>query len=314
MSPEGAQWPWAVLGLERMPQEISDIRRAYARALKAIDQTTDIEGFTELRRAYEYAMAAREQRTVDGARRSGRKFEALVPKPTTRPPETFNPTPGTAAPIPEPEEPARQRNDADKDIWLRRIVGQSLVEGKNATVARLFDTPLPSGLDTAEPIQFALAEMVRQWLQEEEDGVDTKDPLSRATLRLLDRHYGWLSDYKAFERVFGRDGNLLNMAFTRAHGPILPSPNRVHLTDIPDDFDRPYAKGLYGWVVLLVCLSVLWEFWADGVDTPLWIVFLGLLILFVVVSILAAVFLLARAMISGVRDWIAVRRSRRRGR
>ena len=52
-------WPWDVLGLPGLPREEAEIRRAYARALKKIDQARDIEGFTALREAFEMALNIR---------------------------------------------------------------------------------------------------------------------------------------------------------------------------------------------------------------------------------------------------------------
>jgi hypothetical protein len=71
-------WPWSVLGVDRVPPTTGDIRRAYARALKVIDQAKDIEGFAALRQAYEGGIAMRENRTKQGEIRKERRAEAAT--------------------------------------------------------------------------------------------------------------------------------------------------------------------------------------------------------------------------------------------
>lgn len=85
-------WPWSMLALNEMPPEASDIRRAYARALKQIDQSTDIEGFTALRAAYEQAQSSFER---NAARKKPRATPA-DPNPPVQP--------TMAAPDPPPED------------------------------------------------------------------------------------------------------------------------------------------------------------------------------------------------------------------
>jgi hypothetical protein len=52
---EDAHWPWSQLGLEPTAQ-IREIRVAYARALKKIDQQQDVAGFQALREARDEAL------------------------------------------------------------------------------------------------------------------------------------------------------------------------------------------------------------------------------------------------------------------
>jgi hypothetical protein len=53
---ETGDWPWSLLGLEPTAN-IRDIRVAYARALKKIDQQSDVSGFQALREARDEAAA-----------------------------------------------------------------------------------------------------------------------------------------------------------------------------------------------------------------------------------------------------------------
>ncbi len=48
-------WPYSALGLSEFPKDQKEIKRAYARKLKTIDQSTQAEEFQELRAAFEAA-------------------------------------------------------------------------------------------------------------------------------------------------------------------------------------------------------------------------------------------------------------------
>ncbi len=310
MSPDEAPWPWAVLGLDRMPKEVSDIRRAYARALKGIDQSTDIEGFTELREAYEYAMAVREGRTAENLRRKEKK----AAKPAAEVPEAPVEVP---APPPDPETLARQRKEAGLRAWMRRIEEPSIIESRNAMVARLFDTPFPTDPETAVPIRYALAGLIRQRLMEEEENPDTKDPLTPETLQLLDRHYGWLSDYKAFQNDFHDDTALLDLAATRAFGPITPGAVSAPRKGWRGWIDHFRANGFPGWLVWLVVMISLQLLRVLEEDNPLFIgivIAFGLVVLWVVGLLLWSAVLKLKEWVNRLQDWIAIRRARRGGR
>lgn len=310
MSPEGADWPWSVLGLDRMPKQVTDIRRAYARALKGIDQSTDIEGFTDLREAYEYAMAVREGRTAENQRRKEQRAAARAEAASEPPVEV-------PAPPPDPDALARQRKEADLNAWLRRIAEPSIIESRNAMVARLFNTPFPTDPETAVPIRYALAGMVRQRLMEEEENPDTKDPLTPETLRLLDRHYGWLSDYKAFQTDFHDDTAVLDLAVTRAFGPITPGAVSAPRKGWRGRFDRFRANGFPGWLVWLVVMISLQLLRVLEEDNPLFIgivIAFALVVLWVVGLLLWSAVLKLKEWVTRLQDWIAIRRARRGGR
>lgn len=93
MSGKGG-WPWEVLGLPGRPATLAEVKRAYARRLKAIDQATDIAGFEDLRGAYEAAQ----------------RHRYAPPAPRTPPPHTAEAPAGerlsvseTGFPMPRPD-------------------------------------------------------------------------------------------------------------------------------------------------------------------------------------------------------------------
>ena len=55
MSDTETAWPWSVLGLKDTCSDPKDVRRAYAKKLKSIDPSADIDGFQALRYAYSRA-------------------------------------------------------------------------------------------------------------------------------------------------------------------------------------------------------------------------------------------------------------------
>ncbi|MGO4908853.1 hypothetical protein ACEN2J_11045 [Pseudorhodobacter sp. W20_MBD10_FR17] len=126
MSPD-AKYPWSVLGLEKMPPEVKDIRRAYARALKQIDQGNDIKGFSALRAAYENAVAIREGRDTQN---------------------DYNRTRKAAAKAAQAEAPAEQPEDAQAEVSPPPSVGRAPSPDKLVTQARR---------DAAEALLAALA-------------------------------------------------------------------------------------------------------------------------------------------------------------
>lgn len=56
MSDNPISWPWSTLGVDAPLEAAKDVRRAYSRQLKTGKWDNDIDGFEELRRAYEFAL------------------------------------------------------------------------------------------------------------------------------------------------------------------------------------------------------------------------------------------------------------------
>jgi hypothetical protein len=102
MSPSQAPWPWSVLALDGPPEDPRDIRRAYARKLKAIDANTDVEGFEKLREAYEWARMEADASSRDAHSRFAPAAVEIHQVPTAWP-EPESPAGITASEIGEPE-------------------------------------------------------------------------------------------------------------------------------------------------------------------------------------------------------------------
>ncbi len=112
MSPK--HWPWDVLELEEGARSRSDVRKAYARKLKLIDQDTEPEKFQQLRQAYE---AARDPNSfVHFARvMPPEPVPKPVPKPKPEPEPAPKPEPTPTAPPPISDDDRALLEDALPD-------------------------------------------------------------------------------------------------------------------------------------------------------------------------------------------------------
>lgn len=246
MSPEG-KWPWSVLGLDKMPEDAKDIRRAYARALKQIDQASDIEGFSKLRAAYENAVALRENRTLRNDQARARKTEAKVeqqakseasepavatpapnagpnagPAPKPAPMPSFEPP---APPQPAPEELAARARAQEASKLVDFLGTENVVLSGGARINQVLDNPLSRDPDHADAIRFAIVQVIRSRFRQSSEESVLSPQIDRETMLRLNEAYGWLSDFGAFRRDFWNNPNLLDAMATRAYGSIrAPTP------------------------------------------------------------------------------------------
>jgi hypothetical protein len=226
MSPNGA-WPWSVLGLDKMPPTTGDIRRAYARALKGIDQSKDIEGFTALRAAYDRGMALREGRTAQTEKRKARKAETLetVPPP---PSETAAPS---APVIPPPPSAHDQREAALRD-FLRELDQDNVIISAGQRILAVLNHPLAHDAKAEAQIRVTIASLIRRKFLIGEEGSMLSPQISREALMALDERFGWLSDYAAFRRDFWQNRDLQDAMISRAFGripqPVIPARRSKH--------------------------------------------------------------------------------------
>jgi hypothetical protein len=208
---KGLGWPWDVLGLEAPAEDTSTVRRAYAKALKQIDQSNDIEGFAKLRQAYE---AALQQATWAAKRQAEAEAVRSPVAETVAVPETIVPTPAPAAErrSPKPPDPVKA---LIKDLQTENLI--------RPVVRRILD-----GLqspDSADPrYRRAVAAILRDHIRENpKTGMNSLDPtISPELLRACDQRFGWISDRRAYAKDFGTSLEMILLMSGRAYDRTSP--------------------------------------------------------------------------------------------
>jgi hypothetical protein len=219
LSPDIA-WPWSVLGLSAPPANTADLRRAYARALKQIDQATDIAGFTALRDAYEVAgqlMHPHAEAPVVAT------APPDVPVTAALPASDLSASAIASAPITSPRE-------AEIDAFFHDLTTPSIVSSTGDRIVAALANPLSHDPNVALPLRPLLADMIRAMAQPDDDkGIYLTLGLRPALLALEDR-YHWLSDFASFRQDFSQDYLLLEamlacagIKLAKPHHP-MPSP------------------------------------------------------------------------------------------
>lgn len=247
MSAEG-EWPWSLLGLQEAPQDPKEIRRAYARQLKQIDQKTEIARFDALREAYAVALDLR---------------ESLTPKSAPPAPAPVAPQQDLAQPEPtQPDPPEPDLTDADlaQSAALLALLHPSK---PGTTLAERVKTVLGDQLSlapqNAEALRRAVAQAIRQASQPGLSERNLPVSLDGPLIYWLDLRYGWLSDYAAFSRDFGNDYELLEIMASRAFpAPVPPTaapPRRRSRFESTLDSLFTHGPGRYGLFLGLMVLT-----------------------------------------------------------
>jgi hypothetical protein len=237
MSPD-LRWPHDVLGLTAPPETQADIRRAYAKRLKTIDQSTDITGFTALRHAYEAALAMVESHEQPPAPQA---TPDTAPPP--EPPPLTNPAPAPTQPDPD----------------LRRLTTLLTTYGDGRPLAdritEILAHPLSQNPDHAPTLRRAIAKALINTSQPGSDDRNLPVSITQALLLYLDRYYGWLSDYTAFAADFPGDTELLDLMATRAFPDMGKSRRAVEAPRPTGAFARIW--GLIGdWRIMVFLLFI----------------------------------------------------------
>jgi hypothetical protein len=236
MSREPA-WPWSVLGLPKAPQDPADVRRAYARALKQIDQATDIAGFAALREAYEAA---------------GHRLASKAAKPQTRPgtvpPEVVAALGhegmeallddaaldallhDEAASQPGPgKSPDPRRDDAIAALF-HDLPTASIVAHLGDRIMAALANPLSHDPGVAPRLRAETARLLRAMAYPDCDGGAYLSLGLRPAILALDARFHWLSDFAAFRRDFWQDTLVLDAMIACAGIELTvatpPKPNR----------------------------------------------------------------------------------------
>jgi hypothetical protein len=209
-----AAWPWSVLGLERMPAHTGDIRRAYARALKAIDQAKDIEGFVALRQAYEQGMAIRENKTEHANARKTARTETVVKAAAgvDLAPPRHDP--------PDLPEPARDPRAEMVRAMLRELAKDYPDSSTPSRIQAVLKIPVDDAPELDREIRYSLASLIRRKFSAGFHEGELSPEVTPEVLLALDARYSWLSDYTAFRGDFWGNAPLQHAMTMRAFGEV----------------------------------------------------------------------------------------------
>jgi hypothetical protein len=219
-----ARWPWSVLGLARMPADPAEVRRAYARALKKIDQSNDIEGFAALRAAYEHARGMREANSQKAAAKKARKAAAApVEAPVAAPsPETYASQFVLYPKTPPAPEPAPS-DAAGFASLLQNLTTSNPSQTLKQRVIAALDSPFMADPAFAPRIRAAIAGiLVKGQVMQTNGTLALNAAITPALLARLDQEFGWLSDYTAFRGVFWQQKDLQHLLQERHADGVLP--------------------------------------------------------------------------------------------
>jgi hypothetical protein len=220
---DDAAWPWSALGFRKMPGEPADIRRAYAKALKQIDQAKDVAGFESLRSAYEAAMALREgQSRRNTARRkpAGPALVTLV-RNTAPAEHSANPSDQRAVIATRPGQDDADRQKETLRVLISYLYKDNLLEPAGVRLQHVLADPMATAPGTADHIRDQIIAVIRSRCQFGTTFNALSPEITPESIRAADRAYGWLSDHNAFKRDFHGNHQILDLLATRAYGAVL---------------------------------------------------------------------------------------------
>lgn len=225
-------WPYSELGFDSFPQTTKDIKRAYARKLKTIDQAQDIEGFQELRQAYQQALQSFEcdleehanQQTpddIDGTKPT--KTEYIIDHDT---PSNLNQNVTSLQ-----NNSADQLDDAatkdaeieDEIDWdsIQSLFDNLISEESQTDWNKSLNEVLSNPLIIDPDIMFAIESQLFDFLYENLTYIDDTDPslpnwVTAQAVETLNRHFEWVDDYIYLTNRFWNAETMM-LAMTARH-------------------------------------------------------------------------------------------------
>ncbi len=238
------RWPWSVLGLDRMPPTAAEVRRAYARALKKIDQSKDIEGFAALRAAYEAALSQRERGDDRNAARRANRAASRPAEPqaqeATTPPPPLQPDAATLA---------AEAEEAEFGALLHTGFAAAKAAPDDAPMLAILDSRFMDDPARKQRIERAFAPViVGSFVRTDDEDWGLSDAVSPRLVRRLDESFGWLSDHAAFTRTFGRNDILLDGLLLRANDD---RPLDTAAAPVRRSWWRRAVDALFSWPALI---------------------------------------------------------------
>ncbi len=256
MSAEGA-WPWSELGLAGRPDDPKEVRRAYARRLKRIDQIKDVQAFERLRIAYETARQWAGD-TQAGHRRSiVAEMQAapppdlapvrnLVPQDAGTPPVSARPQGSPACLAPEPE--VVQADTQQPGSSPAALCDPQTLLAKAADLSQANSIDIAGWSDVvAAPalIDPQLSRMVQDQLlsalMRDEARLKNGNQETQDFFAAIDARFGWVSDGVGFLRRFPQGRTVQN---TMAHALPLVNDSTVYAAN--SKFRKRNAQGIAG--------------------------------------------------------------------
>lgn len=220
MSAKPKGWPWTVLDLSGAPASTAEVRRAYAKKLKTIDQAKDIAGFEALREAYETALARLEKKVRRAIKTTlpESASEPVLDEPAAPPMQAAGHKPLASDPS-EASPPADAEKPATDPVAVAERLKASLaaLSEKNILLSpseraqQILETPEFQAPELVPLLRFGMADYVRsQLLWNHLNEPYLRFPgITTELILLLDARFGWLSDYNAYRRDFHGDEQLL---------------------------------------------------------------------------------------------------------
>lgn len=266
-------WPYDVLELPEDARDLSNVKRAYARILKTIDQSTETERFQSLRQAYSEARFMAENgpppvafgqevliapdQMLDHA---PEVTPETVPEEAPEQPDPIDESPKTEdaaemPPLEGPDQPDPQELSFEPD-WDRYAVLSGeltrLMAARDYDVDAWMDILSDPVLDFSETSSAAEI-CILDGLRTLQDQSNLFRPAPNEDwLRLIENRFGWITDGLRFERSFPGDLYIRDV-FNACH----PGTDEVLMAQTVDRGTAPPKLAFYlTWWFILVAYTV----------------------------------------------------------